>query len=317
GVEMRRTVETLNELLRRVGREAPLALNVFTNAPRADGQIARQQRNTFFEQVDVRDIVADVEQPHHAGHCGWVIELERVVQRERFDVDRGRRQAGVGQNAHLRFNQLALRCDEQHVHLHAVRVGIKDLEIQLHRLHVERAVLLRFPPHQLARLLLLHTLDGDLLDDHVATADGGHDVLRRDTRVAQCGLNRIGDDARVHDVAVDDCIGKQWRNRDSSQLRLTPRMIDHRDFDQPRANIETDGLLVPTEQTHGEVPATRGALRNGTTAGKSNRKTMCPTGPYDPGQAVYRDCRHRLSHRTRPTRSQVTADYTSDRRHMS
>src|SRR5262249_59934480 len=48
GVEMRRTVETLNELLRRVGREAPLALNVFTNAPRADGQIARQHRNTFF-----------------------------------------------------------------------------------------------------------------------------------------------------------------------------------------------------------------------------------------------------------------------------
>ena len=68
-------------------------------------------------------------------------------------------EAGVGEDAHLRLDQLALGGDEQHAHLHAVGIGIEDLEVQLHRLHVERHVLLRFPAHQLARLLLLHALD--------------------------------------------------------------------------------------------------------------------------------------------------------------
>ena len=129
------------------------------NAPRADGEIAREQRNAVVENVDVGDVVADVEQPDDAVHRVRMVELERVVQRERFDVDDGRLEARVGEHAHLRFDQLALGGDEQDAHLDAVGVGIEDLEIQLHRLHVERHVLLGFPTHQLARLLLLDALD--------------------------------------------------------------------------------------------------------------------------------------------------------------
>ena len=84
--------------------------------------------------------------------------------------------AGVGEEAHLRLDEFALGGDEQDAHVHAVAFGIEDLEVQLDRFHVERHVLLGFPPHQLARLLFLHALDLDLLDDHVAAADGGDDV---------------------------------------------------------------------------------------------------------------------------------------------
>ncbi len=97
--------------------------------------------------------------PDDAVHRVGMVELERVVQRERLDVDDRRLEAGVGEHAHLRLDQLALGRDEQHAHLEAVGVGIEDLEVQLHRLHVERHVLLGFPTHQLARLLLLHALD--------------------------------------------------------------------------------------------------------------------------------------------------------------
>jgi hypothetical protein len=102
------------------------------------------------------------------------------VQREGVDVDHAGLEARIGEDAQLGFDQLALGRDEQHAHLDAVVVGIEDLEVQLHRLHVERHVLLRFPAHQLTRLLLLHALDLDLLDDHVATAHGGHDLLALD-----------------------------------------------------------------------------------------------------------------------------------------
>ena len=53
-----------------------------------------------------------------------------------------------------------------------VAVGIQDLEVELHVLHVERHVLLGLPADHLAGLRLLHAVHRDLLDDHVAAADG-------------------------------------------------------------------------------------------------------------------------------------------------
>ena len=129
-------------------------------------------------------------------------------------------EAGVGEHAQLGLDQLALGGDEQHAHLHAVAIGIEDLEVQLHRLHVERHVLLRFPAHQLARLLLLHALDLDLLDDHVAAADGGDDLLRLDAGRGERALDRLGDDAGIHHFAFDDGVGEQRRDRDLDELRL-------------------------------------------------------------------------------------------------
>ena len=98
--------------------------------------------------------MSDVDQADDAVHRVGMIDLERVVQREGVDVDDRRLEAGVGEDADLRLDQLALGGDEQHAHLDAVAVGIENLEVELDRFHVERHVLLGFPAHQLARLLL-------------------------------------------------------------------------------------------------------------------------------------------------------------------
>ena len=102
--------------------------------------------------------------------------------------------------------EIALRGDEQDVHLVEVAAAIEDLEVELDRLHVGH-VLLGFPAHQLARLLFLDALGLDLLDDHVAAADGGDDVLGLDAGGVERGADRVGDDARVHHFALDDGVG--------------------------------------------------------------------------------------------------------------
>ena len=151
----------------------------------------------------------------------------------------------------LDFDQLALRGDEQHAHLHAVVVGIEDLEVQLHRLHVEGHVLLRFPSHQLARLLLLDALDLDPLDDHVAAADGGHDLLALHVRRSERALDRFGDDAGIHHFTFDDGVGEQRHDRDLDQLRLLLGVIDDRDLDESRPDVQADRGFLSTEQCHG------------------------------------------------------------------
>ena len=47
-----------------------------------------------------------------------------------------------------------------------------------------------------------------------------------DAGAGQCRLNRVGDDARVHDFAFDDRVGEQRRDRDANELRLALRMVD-------------------------------------------------------------------------------------------
>ena len=122
--------------------------------------------------------MADVGQRHDAAHRIGIVALEGVVQRERFDVDDAGVEADLGQQRELRFHQLALGRDQQHLHLQAVAVGIEDLEVELDVLRIERHVLVRFPADHLARLGLLHPIHLDLLDDHVAPAHGDHDFLR-------------------------------------------------------------------------------------------------------------------------------------------
>ena len=158
---------------------------------------------------------------------------------------------GIGEHAKLGLDQLALGGDEQHAHLHAIVVGIEDLEVQLHRLHVEGHVLLRFPSHQLARLLLLDALDLDTLDDHVAAADGGHDLLAFHVRRGERALDRFGDDAGIHHLTFHDRVGEQRHDRDLDQLRLLLGVIDDRDLDESRPDVQADRGFLSTEQCHG------------------------------------------------------------------
>ncbi len=44
--------------------------------------------------------------------------------------------------------------------------------------------------------------------------------------LASAGLNRVGDDAGVHDFAFDDRVGEERRDRHANELRLALRVID-------------------------------------------------------------------------------------------
>ena len=94
------------------------------------------------------------------------------------------------------LHQLALGGDQEHGHLEALALGIQDLEVELDVVHVERHVLLGLPADHLAGFGLLHPIHVDLLDDHVAAADGGHDLLGLDAGGGQQALDGLGDDRR-------------------------------------------------------------------------------------------------------------------------
>src|SRR5207244_4440662 len=74
-IEMRRPIVALNELLGLFRRETALALEILAKAARANGQVARQQRDAVVENVDVGDVVPDVEKSDDAVHRVGVIDL--------------------------------------------------------------------------------------------------------------------------------------------------------------------------------------------------------------------------------------------------
>ena len=108
-------------------------------------------------------------------------------------------------------------------------------------------MLLGFPAHQLARLLLLDALDLNLLDDDVAAADGGDDMLGAGGRSIERDSYRVGDDSRIHDLALDDGVGWEHGDGDFDELRLAASMIDDGYLDESGADIESDCGLLATE----------------------------------------------------------------------
>ena len=111
-------------------------------------------------------------------------------------------------------------------------------------------MLLRFPANQLARLRFLHTVDLNFLDDHVASADGGHDALALDAGGGERGANRVGDDAGIHHFTFDDRIGEQRCDGDLHELRVAATVIDDGDLDESGSDIESDCRLLATEERH-------------------------------------------------------------------
>ena len=194
--------------MRVLGGEASLALQIFTKSTRTDRDVARENRHAFVEDVHVRDLVTDVHESNESTESIRMIDLECVVQCEGIDVDGRGLEPGIAEDAYLRLDELSLCGDEEHAHLEPFGIGVEDLEVQLHRLHVEGHMLLRFPSHQLARLLLFDAFDLDFFDDDIATTDGGHDMLRLDSGRGQRRLDRFGDDAGVHDLALDNGVGE-------------------------------------------------------------------------------------------------------------
>ena len=122
----------------------------------------------------------------------------------------------------------------------AFGVRIEDLEVELHVGHIERHVLLGFPPNDLAGIGFFHPVHLDLLDDHIAAADRGDDRFALDAGGLEQTPNSLRNQAGVHDFALDDGVGGDFRCRDLSQLGFAPPMVDDHEFDDTGADIEAD-----------------------------------------------------------------------------
>jgi hypothetical protein len=212
--------------------------------------VTHEDRRAIGDQVHVRGLVADVDQGDHPVPQARVVLLERIVQRERLHVDHAGRQPGIGQEAHPVLDQLPLRGHKQHRHLRRVLLRIEDLEVELHVLHVERHVLLGLPADHLACVVLAHPIHGDLLDDHVMTAYGRDDVLLLEPRTLDEGADGLGDEHRIHDLALDDRIGHERTRRHLDDLRLGLRVIDHDELHDAAADVEPCRQFAPAKQSH-------------------------------------------------------------------
>src|ERR1051325_3682618 len=144
-VDARISIETLEYLPRVFIAHALVADEILAQPARADGNVARQNRDPFLEQIDVGHVVPDVQHADDTGHRVRMVQFESVVERERLDVHHRSHDAGVCQHPHLRFDQLTLRRDQQHAHLRRVAGRIEGLVIELHGLDVERHVVLGLP----------------------------------------------------------------------------------------------------------------------------------------------------------------------------
>ncbi len=111
-------------------------------------------------------------------------------------------------------------------------------------------MLLCFPPHELARLFFLHPLRLDLLDHDVAAADGGNDVLSAHACVVERGADRIGNNSGIHHLTLDDCVRLKLGDRDFHELGRALAVIDYRDLDEARSNVETYCRFPAAKERH-------------------------------------------------------------------
>ena len=111
-------------------------------------------------------------------------------------------------------------------------------------------MLLCFPTHELARLLFLDALGLDLLHHDVAPTDGSDDVLAADTCVVESSADRIRHNAGIHHFTFDDRVRLKLGDRDFHQLGPALAVIDNRDLDQARSNVEPYCRFPAAEERH-------------------------------------------------------------------
>ena len=231
---------TLNDPLGFLAREPFLALQVFAEPSRAHREIAREDGDAVLEDVHVGHFVTDVDETDDALHGVGMVQLEGVVNGERVDVDDGGIESGFAEQADAALDELALGSYEQDVHLEAFGVGIEDLEIELHVRHVERHVLLGFPPDDFAGIPFFHPVHLNLLDDDVTAPHGRNDGFALDAGGFEQPPNSLRNQAGVHDLALDDRIGGDFGCRDFGQLSFAAPMVNDHELDDTGADIQPD-----------------------------------------------------------------------------
>jgi hypothetical protein len=161
-----------------------------------------------------------------------------------------RAQPGVGQQGQPVLDELPLGRHQEDRHLGTRPLGIQDLEVQLHALHVEGHVLVRLPPDQLARIGLTHPIHLDLLDDDVVTAHRGHHVLPGDAGGVNDGADGLGHQDRVHDLALHDGVCHQRAGGDPRDLRIAPGVVHDHQLDEAAPDVEARCDLASAEESH-------------------------------------------------------------------
>ncbi len=62
--------------------------------------------------------------------------------------------------------------------------------------------------------------------------------------------SRIGDQAGIHDLALDDRVRYERTHRDTANLGLVTGMIDNNDFYEAAADIQPYRLFAASEEAH-------------------------------------------------------------------
>jgi len=150
------------------------ALVQFVGGRGADRQFPGQQGESVSEQVYGGGMTPDVDQHGHILHGARIVRLERVAKGQGFHVDGRGVEVRSPQECDPRLDDVALRRRQQHGHRGAIAVRLDDREIQFHVLHVEGAVLLRFPRHHGPGLRFIHPVDFYHLAEDLAPPDAAH-----------------------------------------------------------------------------------------------------------------------------------------------
>ena len=186
------------------------------------------------------------------------------MQRERIDVYDSRVEIRLVEQRDLVLDQLTLGCDEKNSHLQALSLGIRDLEVELHVIHVEWNVLLRFPTDDFPGVGFLHPIHLDRLDDHVASPDADHDVALGQALLIEDRVDSLRDQAGIHDLAFDDRVGAERAHDEPLDQGLAARMIDYGDLDETAPDVEANRAFpaAETERCHTGKPLNRLELRS-------------------------------------------------------
>jgi hypothetical protein len=225
-------------------------LEILPDPAGPEGDVPGEDGNAVLQDVHVGRFVSHVDEGDDTRHRLGIVVLERVVERERVHVDDPWIDARVPQEADLVVDQLALGRHQQDLHLQTVLVGIQDLEVQLDALDVERHMLLGLPPNHLTGIGLLHPIHLDLLDDHVVPADAGDHVEPLHTHLLEEPSDRVRHEPVVHDLALDDGIGKQRSHGHPRHLRLVAGVVHLDHLDEAGPDVQAGGSPSAPEESH-------------------------------------------------------------------
>ena len=188
--------------------------------------------------------MADVDQGRKPFHGSWIIHLERIVKRERIDVDYPRRESRFLHKRHPVLADLLLGGYQKDGHLQSLAVRVRDLEVELDVVHLERNMLLGFPGDDLSSLGLIHSVHPDELDDDIATAHARDDIPGRYVLLVKQGGEQLDNEPRLDDVTIDDRLRVDGTYRELLDLREIFPMIDHGHLDVAAPEIDANGLFL-------------------------------------------------------------------------